>query len=127
MASMQELLKKDPDELRLGELQEIHAYLIAVHVFWLFRRGYRVRNGDYFRDPRVHGAVGEKLTYSHPYSMHKSKCAADLNLFKNGKYLTKTSDHLESGRRWEKRHPLCVWGGRFNDGNHYSMTWEGRK
>lgn len=124
---IKDLLQKDPDELRLGEKQEIFSYLIAQHVLWLYKQGYRVRSGDYFRDPRVHGAVGEKESYSNAYSMHKDKCAADLNLFKNGKYLTKTSDHKKSGEKWESRHPLCCWGGRFNDGNHYSITHEGRK
>jgi hypothetical protein len=25
------------------------------------------------------------------------------------------------GEFWEGLHPLCRWGGRFNDGNHYSI------
>lgn len=125
--SIKELLKKDHTKLGLGELQEIHAYLIAQHILWLYEQGYRVRKGDAFRDPRVHGKVGVKKGYGHAYSMHKDKCADDLNLFKDGKFLTKTSDHLESGEKWESRHPLCCWGGRFDDGNHYSMTYQGRK
>ena len=125
--TIQQLLQKDPDDLRLGELQEIHAYLIAQHIVWLYKQGYRVRQGDAFRDPRVHGEIGEKEGYGHAYSMHKSKCANDLNLFKNGRYLNETRHHKASGEKWESRHPLCCWGGRFNDGNHYSMTWQGRK
>jgi hypothetical protein len=113
--------------MRLGEKQELFAKLIAQHILWLYKQGYAVRCGDFFRDPRVHGQVGEDKGYGAPYSMHKDKCAADLNLFYDGQFLTKTSDHLESGEKWESRHPLCCWGGRFEDGNHYSLTDGGRK
>lgn len=113
--------------MRLGEKQELFSVLIAQHMLWLHKKGYQIRCGDFFRDERVHGKVGEKESYSAAYSMHKSKCAADLNLFKDGKYLTKTKDHLESGQKWESRHPLCAWGGRWQDGNHYSLEHEGRK
>ena len=113
--------------MRLGEKQELFSILIAKHVVWLYSKGYKVREGDSFRDSRVHGKVGEKKGYGKSYSMHKSKCAKDLNLFRNGRFLTKTSDHKESGEKWELRHPLCCWGGRFDDGNHYSLTHEGRK
>jgi hypothetical protein len=113
--------------MRLGEKQELFSLLIAEHVLWLYSKGYKVRWGDMYRDPRVHGVVGEKKGYGAAFSMHKDKCAADLNLFRDGKFLTETEDHLESGRKWESRHPLCCWGGRFNDGNHYSLTHQGRK
>lgn len=113
--------------MRIGEKQELFAKLISQHILWLQSQGYGVRIGDVFRDSRVHGEVGVKKAYGSAYSMHKDKCAADLNLFWDGKYLTKTSDHLESGEKWESRHPLCCWGGRFDDGNHYSLTHEGRK
>ena len=113
--------------MRLGEKQELFSKLIALHITWLYAQGYRVRAGDFFRDSRVHGKVGTKRAYGAAHSMHKSKCAADLNLFKGGKYLTSTKAHEASGIKWESRHELCCWGGRFNDGNHYSLTHEGRK
>ena len=113
--------------LRLGEKQELFARLIAEHITWLYRQGYKVRGGDWFRDSRVHGKVGEKVGYGAAYSMHKDKCALDINLFKNGKYLTTTKSHQISGEKWESRHPLCAWGGRWEDGNHYSLEHEGRK
>ena len=113
--------------MRLGEKQELFAKLIAEHISWLYKMGFKVRMGDVFRDPRVHGKVGTKKGYGKAFSMHKDKCAADLNLFKGGKFLTKTEDHAESGSMWESRHPMCAWGGRFDDGNHYSLEHEGRK
>ena len=89
--------------------------------------GFEIRGGDLFRDPRVHGKMGEKKSYSAAFSCHKLKLAIDLNLFKDGKFITTTEGHRELGEWWEAQHPLNCWGGRFNDGNHYSMTFEGAK
>ena len=101
--------------MRLGEKQELFADLITEHIQWLIGRGYRVRLGDFF----AHDGHKEN-------SNHYIKLAADLNLFKDGEYLTETEDHRESGEKWESRHDLCRWGGRFNDGNHYSLIHYGR-
>lgn len=60
-------------------------------------------------------------------SLHYSRLAVDINLFKDGKYLTSTEDHLQFGEFWESLHGDCRWGGRFSDGNHYSVTYQGRK
>ena len=68
-------------------------------------------------------------------SSHYIKLAADINLFKNGKYLNKTKDHVEFGIYWESLGGF--WGGRIGesesgsgdgkDGNHYSFSYNGRK
>lgn len=89
--------------------------------------GNEVTFGDAYRDPRVHGAIGVKLGYGHPKSGHKYRIAIDLNLFRDGKFLDSTEDHRELGEWWEKQHPLARWGGRFNDGNHYSFEYQGVK
>lgn len=63
-----------------------------------------------------------------PNSVHYNRMAVDLNLFtREGAYLDSTESHKPFGEFWEGLHPLCRWGGRFNDGNHYSLEWEGRK
>lgn len=101
--------------MKLGAKQELFSLLMAEHVLWLYEQGYKVRSGDYF------ASTGHREG-----SQHYIKLAADLNLFKDGVYLTETEDHRESGEKWETRHELCRWGGRFNDGNHYSLTHWGR-
>lgn len=58
-------------------------------------------------------------------SLHKIGLAADINLYKDGKWLRKTEDHLEAGLYWESLGGS--WGGRFKDGNHYSLKHEGRR
>lgn len=60
-------------------------------------------------------------------TLHQLKLAVDLNLFKDGVYLAKSSDHLRLGIWWEAQSPDCRWGGRWGDGNHYSIEHEGIK
>jgi hypothetical protein len=92
-----------------------------------YELGYEIALGDAFRSPKVFGEIGESKGYGHPKSCHKICLAIDLNLFKDGKYLTETEDHRVLGEWWEKQHELCRWGGRFNDGNHYSFEHNGSK
>jgi len=108
--------------MKLGEKQELFARLTPSLYAKAHELGFEIRKGDAFRDPRVHGKFGEKKGYGHKNSCHKLKLAEDLNLFKDGQWQTQTSDNLELGVWWEEQHELCRWGGRFNDGNHYSLT-----
>ena len=76
---------------------------------------------------------GYELTFGDAYaktghmknSLHYKRLAIDLNLFQEGVYLTQTDDHLPIGEYWESIGGS--WGGRFNDGNHYSLEHNGRK
>ena len=114
--------------LTLGQKQRLFTKLQAQLVLWAYEQGYELTLGDAFRDERVHGAMGVKKSYSSANSSHKERLAIDLNLFKNGTYLTTTEAHKPLGEYWKSLHPLCRWGGDFStpDGNHYSMTHGGR-
>jgi hypothetical protein len=66
-----------------------------------------------------------------PNSLHHIGLAADILLYKDGKYLSRTEDYEPLGLWWEEygktaKLPLA-WGGRFKDGNHFSLAWESRK
>ena len=111
----------------LGQKQRRFAKLIPRLIDKAYELGFEVTLGDAFRDPRVHGAMGVRKSYSHPNSAHKVRLAIDLNLFKDGEYLEQTSDHQPLGEWWEKQALDARWGGRFNDGNHYSFEHEGVK
>jgi hypothetical protein len=87
--------------------------------------GFEVTEGDAFRDPRVHGAVGVKMGYGHPKSCHKIRLAIDLNLFRDGKFLDSSEVHKPLGEWWESQGGS--WGGRFDDGNHYSLEYKGMR
>jgi hypothetical protein len=109
--------------MSLGNDQRLFAKLVGEFITWIYSQGYEVTLGDAYRDPRVHGQYGERTGYGAPKSFHKKRLAIDLNLFRNGKYLTETEDHKPLGDKWKTMHPDCVWGGDFTrpDGNHYSF------
>lgn len=112
-------------KMTLGEKQRRFTEMVGRLIGFAYSRGYELTFGDAFRDPRVHGNVGEKKSYSSASSLHKERLAVDFNLFKDGKYLTDTNDHKELGEYWESLGG--AWGGRFQDGNHYSLEHQGRK
>lgn len=87
--------------------------------------GYTVTLGDAYRDPRAFGALGKKVGYSSANSCHKLRLAIDLNLFKDGVLLRETVNHLQLGLWWESQGGS--WGGRFDDGNHYSIEHNGAR
>lgn len=103
--------------------ETLHAHQVTF--VWMLARlidhakslGYELTMGDAYRDPRV--------PYGHPTSLHKQRLALDLNLFKDGVYLTTTEDHRPLGEWWESIGG--TWGGRFQDGNHYSLAYGGMR
>jgi len=110
--------------VRLGDKQRLFGELVTRLLVELHLRGYRFSFGASYRAPEW--GVG------HAKSLHGLKLAVDLNLFKRDEdlgwvFCRDTDDHRELGEWWEKQHPLCRWGGRFNDGNHYSIEHNGMK
>ena len=82
--------------------------------------GYELTLGRGFASEAANKADG-----GHKKSNHLIALAQDLNLFKNGRYLTSTKSHEPLGLYWESIGG--TWGGRFNDGNHYSLEHNGVK
>lgn len=111
--------------MSLRKTQTEFAKLVPRLIDKAFELGYEVTLGDAYRDPRVHGDMGVRKSYSHPRSAHKLRLAIDLNLFLNGEYLEGSEAHRQLGEWWEHQHPLARWGGRFNDANHYSFFNDG--
>lgn len=111
--------------MTLGQKQRKFTLMVAQLIQWAYEKGYELTLGDAYRDPRVHGEVGAKKSYSSANSLHKDRLAIDLNLFKNQDYLKSTEDYLPLGEYWESIGG--AWGGRFNDGNHFSLEHNGRK
>ena len=115
--------------MTLGQKQELFSRLLCKLMFFIHERDHEIRGGDWFRDPRMHGHIGEDIGYGHKNSCHKLKLAADLNIFKDGELFKTDKEHEPFGIYWESLHPLCRWGGRFpkGDGNHYSLEHNGSK
>ena len=109
--------------MTLGDAQREFSRHIVYLKIHMLAMGYEFTDGDAYRDERAHGAYGKKASYSSAESQHKLRLANDINLFKDRKYLTETSDHQLFGTYWKAIHPDNVWGGDFKrtrkDGNHY--------
>ena len=115
--------------MTLGQKQRAFARCVGLLLAQCYRLGYEATLGDAYRDPRLHGCWGDRAGYGSPVSLHKLRLAIDLNLFKGGRYMRATEAHRELGEYWERlgqREGLPLrWGGRFNDGNHYSLEHQG--
>lgn len=113
--------------MSLVQKQDEFAGMVALLIQQARSLGYQVSLGEAWRTPEqaTANAVTGKGTRD---SLHISRLAIDLNLFRNGVYLQATGDHRELGEWWENLDPRCRWGGRFKrpDGNHYSFEHEGR-
>ena len=88
--------------------------MVADLIVFAYDSGYELTFGD------AYAKTGHRKE-----SLHYIRLAIDLNLFRNGAYLTSTADHLPLGLYWESIGGS--WGGRFNDGNHYSLAHEGKR
>lgn len=102
--------------MTLRQQQSKFALLAVSLIAHADRLGYEVTLGDAYRDPRC--------GYGSKSSQHHNRLAIDLNLFRDGVYLTATEDHEQLGRWWEAQDRDCRWGGWFRggDGNHYELT-----
>ena len=109
----------------LGQKQRRFARMVSRLLDRAHEMGYEVTLGDAYRDPRVFGKFGKRRGYGAAKSVHKQRLAIDLNLFRDGKYLDKSEDHRALGEWWEAQGG--TWGGRFSDGNHYSLEHNGYK
>lgn len=111
--------------MSLGNKQRKFTLMVAQLIQWAYDNGYELTVGDAYRDPRLHGQVGEKKGYGASSSCHKLRLAIDLNLFIKGVYQTSSEAYTPLGEYWESLGGS--WGGRFEDGNHFSIEHEGKK
>jgi hypothetical protein len=111
--------------MTLGQKQRKFVKMVADLIQWAYANGYELTFGDAYRDPRLHGALGIKEGYGNAKSNHKIRLAIDLNLFKDGVFLETTEAHKPLGEKWESMGGS--WGGRFQDGNHYSLEHDGMR
>ena len=113
--------------MTLGQKQEDFALMVTLLLIEAHNLGYQVRLG--------HAMRCRDCKTGKANSLHKEKLAIDLNLFRDGDYLTTTEDHKPLGEYWEGLGGS--WGGRFGesfpgagdgcDGNHYSLSHNGMK
>lgn len=107
--------------MTLRQKQSTFAFLVARLLLFMNERGYEFTLGEAYRSPEEAARLA-KLKIGIRNSFHIKKLAIDINLFKNGKYLSSSESHRLFGEWWERQHPNCRWGGRWDDGNHYEFT-----
>ena len=109
----------------LGQKQRRFTRLIGLLIEYAYAHGFELSFGEAWRTPEQ-AALNAKTGKGIANSLHIDRLAVDFNLFRNGKWLSASEDHKPLGEYWESLAPDCVWGGRFGDGNHYSIRHNGR-
>ena len=116
----------DPETASVGELQRKFAGMVGTLLTRIYRNGYECSFGEAFRTPEqahLNALAGEGISNS----LHCIRLAIDLNLFKDGVFLTSVDDYRGVGEYWESIGGS--WGGRFEppDADHFSLAYGGRK
>lgn len=115
--------------MTLLEKQELHVRLVAKLIQWATDHGYGLTWGETWRPPEM-AAIYAAQHKGIKNSLHTQRLAVDLNLFKNGTFLTTVKDYESIGLYWEGLSGpdwQCTWGGRFGDADHFSIEHEGIK
>lgn len=106
--------------MTLRQKQSLFMRKLALLILHAEHLGYELTMGRGYAS-----AAANKADGGHPKSLHMERLAIDLNLFKDGRLLTSTESHRPLGEYWESIGG--TWGGRFGDGNHYSLEHNGVK
>lgn len=112
--------------MTLREKQSMFVRLVGQLIHKATDLGYELTFGETYRTPEQ-AILNAKAGKGIKNSVHCDRIAVDFNLFKDGAFLPHSESHGALGEYWESLHPLARWGGRFKDGNHYSLEHEGRK
>jgi hypothetical protein len=111
--------------MTLRQKQSLFVKYVALLIIQAEEMGYELTFGNAYRSPEEAARMAREGK-GIKNSLHSDRLAVDFNLFRDGQFLSSTEAHRPLGEWWEKQHPLARWGGRFNDGNHYSFTHGGR-
>lgn len=100
---------------------------IAELIHWAYEEGYELTFAEAYR-PQDVAEMYARDGRGIKTSLHCSRLAIDLNLFRGGEYLTRTEDYAPLGAFWKSLHALNRWGGdfRMRDAVHFSMAHGGR-
>lgn len=104
--------------------QQLFTRLVVKLIQHANELGYELTMGEAWR-PDATAKFYEEKGIGSKNSLHRIRLAIDLQLFKNGEWLKETEDHRPLGEFWEKLSTEdceCAWGGRWGDGNHYSVA-----
>lgn len=115
--------------MTLGQKQRLFAKYIGMLITWLYANGYECSLDEFLRtkaQAEANAASGAGIANS----LHGLHLAGDLNIFKDGKFLTTVEEIRPVGEYWKSLNPNLCWGGDFHtrpDADHFSYTHEGVK
>lgn len=113
--------------MTLGQKQKQFPLLLCKLIDFIYASGYEVTFGELWR-PVETAALYAKQGKGSANSLHCIRLAADLNVFLEGRFLTDGKLYEFAGVYWESLSRdglVCAWGGRFGDGNHFSIEHNG--
>lgn len=117
--------------MTLRQLQSVFTMRVARLILHANEMGFETTFGEAYRSPEEAARLAQQAKgRAIRRSLHTDRLAIDLNLFKDGIWLTKTEDFTPLGTWWEAQSDdiaTCAWGGRFEDANHFSLAFQGRK
>lgn len=109
--------------MTIAQKQQKFSELLAQLIVWAYLNGYKISMGEVLRTEEqqdIYIKTGKTKTKN---SFHLKCLAADLSLWKDDVYLTKTLDYKPLGDYWKSLDPECVWGGDWGwDGGHFQFT-----
>ena len=133
------MVTMEPKTLR--ERRVLFTFLLAHLVLYADHHGgWEVALGEGYVIPErkvdTHlGVLNAKDAVHRRGSLHYDGCAVDLLLYVNGQYITDSAHpaYAELGRYWLSLHPMCRWGGDWDedgkpaepgehDANHFSLS-----
>ena len=106
------------------EKQSKFTNMIADLIKKSYELGYQMTFAEAYRPPdvaKIYASQGRGIVNS----LHCQRLAVDFNIFKDGKLLTDGKDFEDLGKYFESIGG--AWGGRFKDGNHFSLEHNGVK
>jgi hypothetical protein len=111
----------------LHDAQALHVKLVAQLVTYVYAQGYELTWGEAYRTAQQAEWDAENHT-GIVNSVHCDRLAVDLQLFKDGNYLTDPASYQFMADYWQSLDPSCRAGYYFStvDADHFSITWEGR-
>ena len=113
----------------LGQHQRRFLPLVAKLIDFAYAHGYELTAGEMYRSSEQ-AALNAQHGSGIANSLHTLRLAVDLQLFKDGIYLTDSDAYRPLGEFWKALDPTAAWGGDFisrKDGNHFSLSWGGIK
>lgn len=112
----------------LGSQQRRFLPLVAQLIDYAYAQGFELTAGELYRTPEQ-AALNAKSGAGIAHSLHTQRLAVDLQLFKDGTYLTDPAAYRPLGAFWKTLDADACWGGDFHtvDADHFSLTWGGVK